>query len=85
MQVFHYALNPFLDLLTGILASVLNFLLEHKHLHHEFVVLDFLRILNVDSPQFHHVSGSLEVVEEGGFGLIDVGRVLDHVFLEEIF
>ncbi len=85
LNILHYVLYSSFYFLAPVLTCLLNFLLQQKHFHHKFVVMNFCWSLNLNSSQLHHVNGSFEVIQKSGFGFVYVGWVVFHVLFEKIF
>ena len=85
LQNLHYVLDSRLYFLAPVLTGLLNFLLQHKHLRHKFIVMNFCRPLHFHSSQLNHVNRSFQVVQKSSFGFVNVRWVVFHVLFQEIF
>ena len=85
LQMLHYPLESFLDLFARFLICIFDFFLEIEHFHHELTILNFRWVLNINSPDLHHIDSPPQVIQQSGLRLINIGRVLFHIVFEQLF
>lgn len=85
LKVFDDPFDSVFNFLTSLFISLLNLFLEREHFHHEFIIMDAGRVLDLYASEFHHINGATKVIEQSRFGLIDVGWVFDHFIFEDVF
>jgi hypothetical protein len=90
-KVLEVALQPAQDSVQSALdvlglgeLRALDALVDFEDIEDELAVGSVDGLGQRHSPELHEVDGSLEVVEQGGLGLVDVGGVLGHLGGERV-